>query len=916
MSSVVVGLFAGVALLASMAMAAELAALTIEAEETAIEGGKVVEAKDASSGKAVLTERREAAVTWTKALDRAVYQLTVRALAPDKGTDSLWIELDGKRQKGCIDLAEGVWTTACASLMIDKAGPHKVTLRLREAPGMLIDWVRLSIAMEMGALAHDDPDEPAITRIFDVLNLEYPGLMDVKRLHDGGDDKAARVAIRDYFRARKYWRTPETREPKYADPIADDLLRNVFHMYGHEVYFGPDVSQIGWYTPPEDVRLMYCNRLGRHNVVAPALTNAYWHTRDERYARKLAEIIEDFIRSCPVVDAKAVADNATWEPPADEDGDGKPDRPGFAGVMWKPFVIGRRVQNWERLFSHCRDSDAFTPELWCEILCSIDEQIGAMAEKLPGIRQSNHGTRMADLTFEFSLYWPELAGAPHWQRAGVRQLAARFNWTTQGGFVCPDGATREISQEVSLGDLGMLGGEIERMRANGIEVPANMLAVHEKMSEYELGILYPSQVTSGRFAGYGERAARLHARRDLLYIATAGKRGEEPKFTSYPYRLDEPSYAGTYFMRSGWDSTARVLRVRFGPIQYKYSMFGLGDVGDVGVWGFGMHLIPHLDKHPSRGPFRPYGDRSFCGDGRSENTISVDAVGQSSCGRLRLGGKSVDSPWITCPVYGYVRGSYRFDPKTADVTHTRAILFVRPDYFVVIDRLLPRDEVEHEYRMKYQLHKDLAPSVEGTRVTAVAKKQAGIVVAPSRDDLKLEIIKGQKEPCYEGWHMTSVKAGEPAPALIYTWADRGASGVETVLYPVRGDAALRVQVGTHRGQDGSTVLKITGHAQDTTDYVLVGGESSSANAFDLALRGALGFVRVRNGTLVSAGLVEGESLTGDALSFRFERPASAWVRRARDGHYQTSASEEGTVLAAGVRPPTVQWPGSAGGTTE
>ena len=124
---------------------------------------------------------------------------------------------------------------------------------------------------------------------------------------------------------------------------------------------------------------------------------------------------------------------------------------------------------------------------------------------------------------------------------------------------------------------------------------------------------------------------------------------------------------------------------------------------------------------------------------------------------------------MTTPVLDYVRGSYHFDPNEVDVNHTRAVLFVKPDYFVVIDRLT--GEGEHDFRMKYQLHQDLQATADGTMVVGASTDGPGIVVAPSRDDLELSIVTGQDEP-KEGWHLFSERKAEPAPALIYTWRDR------------------------------------------------------------------------------------------------------------------------------------------------
>ena len=275
-------------------------------------------------------------------------------------------------------------------------------------------------------------------------------------------------------------------------------------------------------------------------------------------------------------------------------------------------------------------------------------------------------------------------------------------------------------------------------------------------------------------------------------------------------------------------------------------MAGMSDVGEVGVWGYGMHLIPHISMHPSTGEFKPYGDRSFCGDGLSHNTIAVDGIGQGKYGRVRYIDEPPDNPWVTTPAFDYLRGNFTFDPEKVNATHTRAIVFVKPDYFVVIDRLTG-DEQPHQYRMKYQLHQDLEVQVDGTHAVGMSEGQPRVIVAPTREDLQLSVIKGAKEPRYEGWHLVSETNAVAAPALIYEWEQQAPAAVETVLWPVAPGAEADIDIA-RAVTDGVTTLVITrGEAVDTItiadDHALTlrrmrGGDLVGEGAVDASGRGA------------------------------------------------------------------------------
>ncbi|MFO7945261.1 MAG: heparinase II/III family protein, partial [Armatimonadota bacterium] len=302
------------------------------------------------------------------------------------------------------------------------------------------------------------PDAPATQRIFDVLDLDHPGLQQVKKLHEQGDDDAAREALVEYIRGQDwaekapgYWEVPQDKDPDYSDPVADDLLENIFHLGPFEVTFGPEVSDITWYEPPmdqiDDVHLYYGGTsMNRHNVWMPQLAKAWWHTGDEMYAEKLVEILTDFMESCPIIDAYQVQDNQNYVTAVDEDGDGEPDRPGSAvGMVWKPFVTGRRVQNWKSLFVYCTECEEFTPELWCRIFVSIHEQVDSLVRKLPNIQnRSNHATRMGLALLDIAEFWPMMAETHHWRQVAVTKLGKAYNWFDDGGFIYPDGAQTEI----------------------------------------------------------------------------------------------------------------------------------------------------------------------------------------------------------------------------------------------------------------------------------------------------------------------------------------------------------------------------------------------------------------------------------------------------------------------------------------
>jgi len=442
---------------------------------------------------------------------------------------------------------------------------------------------------------------------------------------------------------------------------------------------------------------------------------------------------------------------------------------------------------------------------------------------------------------------------------------------------------------VAWGDYGTLLEAMGWVESVGLEIPGQFIEIREKMIEYLAYVTWPDELARRRKRA--RSVPHLPGRGDLDYIQSGGTEGTRPEYASYPMRSGDPCYAGTYFMRSGWSSEAVVLRVRFGPIQYKYSQHGLGDVGDIGVWGHGMLLLPHLYHHPRTGEFAVYGDRSFQGDGRSENTISVDGVGQSRANRVSRTARPLDNPWVTTPVFDYVRGSYQFDRKRVVAKHAWAILFVKPDYFVIIDRV-DGDDNTHHYRMKYQLHHELMAVADGTQVIGIKDGQPRIVVAPVRRDIELSIIEGQREPYYEGWRLHAPDRAELAPALIYEWEEQSPARVETVIWPVEPGKPADLNVSRH-ARDG--ISSITVKRDSRVDVISIGEEDN------------LTLVCVDGDRVLGAGVVGRMSIQSHGLAIEPKRSGAAWLKRADECGYVASSDCDAKITAAGKRIQTIPW---------
>jgi hypothetical protein len=110
------------------------------------------------------------------------------------------------------------------------------------------------------------------------------------------------------------------------------------------------------------------------------------------------------------------------------------------------------------------------------------------------------------------------------------------------------------------------------------------------------------------------------------------------------------------------------------------------------------------------------------------------------------------------------------------VTHTRAVLFVKPGFWVVLDTLTASDGKAHTYDALF--HFDAKVKANGLRLVTQNPGDANLTVAARPDaGLSVRIAEGQEEPV-QGWLPAGLSRVRPAPVGIFT-----ASGVkQQMLY--------------------------------------------------------------------------------------------------------------------------------------
>jgi uncharacterized heparinase superfamily protein len=580
-------------------------------------------------------------------------------------------------------------------------------------------------------------------------------------------------------RALPRWRINWREHPRLSGkpfvpppPEADDYLQRKFTFrLGQRDWTAQFKDKIDWAANPtsgDEYNPGWNCWLHRHYYF-PVLAEAYWNTGEERYAEALAAQWMDWIQSNPR--------------PQSTSGN---DAPG-GNYSWQTLTTGRRLERtWLDSLYRCLASPAFDDEVLRAIAHSVREQAQHLMKWHGG---GNWLTTESLGLYTAGLMFPEFEEAAEWRRTGIARLHRQLETD-----IYPDGMQFELALGYNCGVLRLFCQLLERAALNhrGDEIPSDFRARLEKMFDY---LLY-ARMPDGRVPGLNDshyidiadlmaRGSELFPeRKDFQWAATRSKEGSPPRGTSHAF-----PYTGHFVMRSGWDADAQYLLFDAGPaghghrhedkLHFVLAAHGRQHILDAG----------HYSYDQSRW-------RRYMTGSAAHNTILVDGEGQNRASQPATHGRPKpwdkpapidnDSVWISRDEYDFARGVYRdgYGPDLIGVIHTRRILFVKPEYFVIQDTLTPPDNEEYFYESLFHFDAETAIIDDSTlAVTTCNEGESTLIVWPlASEGLSLRLAQGEKNPV-QGW------ANEPVwrsvPTAIYSRRARGVTRFLQVLFPKR-----------------------------------------------------------------------------------------------------------------------------------
>jgi hypothetical protein len=712
--------------------------------------------------------------------------------------------------------------------------------------------------------------------------------------------------------------------PDYVSGIvdaADAVCEHRFSIFGRDCRFERDVpwtaDPVSWEPWPKrfhtrlrvlgsdtaaDVKYVW--ELNRHQFL-PRLAKAAWLTGDDRYAVEAAYLLDGWIRENPYkvgvnwTSALEVALRAlSW--------------------LWACGLLGKRLEQ----------------ELLRCVYASLLEH-GSYIDEHLSFHSSpyNHLIGEATALFALGMMLKDAPQAERWRERGwkvlTREIRRQFH---------EDGGTVEQATSYHYFTLGFYLQAVLIARRHGRAISPRVWDRLERAFEFAMHLTRPDGSTpmigdadEGQafdlmrpslwdFRPLLALGALLFNRTDLQRVAgpfppdaawmidSRAWRRYEGMMPANPSELSVAlPDSGYCVMRSDWDPQAHFALLDCGPIAAGVRSDDIASAAHGHADALAIEVAPHgtpvlIDPGFCTYNGEPEWHRYFR-ETAAHNALVVDGGSQATfAGRLRWSNAPAVclEDWVSTGVLEYAAGSHTGYTRLPEgVWHRRALIFARPDYWIVRDELI--GEGEHDVDRYFHFAPVLIePDGALPGVHAVSAAGPGLSVLPLERAAQRLLIEGGEQPD-QGWIAPGYERRLQAPVLKAGMRVRLPIAIHTLLVPYR---LTPLPVHVHRIEQAASDL---GDLAAAIEVEIDGGRdlwlfgacgAMDRNAIPAWTDAAAACIRFDRGERPrSCALIRGSALRyGTDELVALERPRS-WAVRLLGGRKPYAAAGPPVVLS-------------------
>jgi hypothetical protein len=589
------------------------------------------------------------------------------------------------------------------------------------------------------------------------------------------------------------------------------------------------------------------HELNRHQHL-PRLAKAFFLTNDEAYAAEAIRQIESWITQ-----------NPKWH-----------------GVNWQSSLeIAIRSISWLWTIFFLLPSQTLSEEKLRVITRSLFAQLDQVC-RYPSVYTSpnTHLIGEAAALFIAGVLFPELRRAQEWQTFGANTLTSEMK-----SQVFSDGVYGELSTYYHCYATDFYLHAMVLARRNRVVFPDWMWRRLSRMLDFVMQVTHADgripllgDDDGGRVLGLAAKnyasyrdglcsGAILFTRPELKYQAGPFQEdsfwllGSE-SWQSYDSLTSRPPLelrhafdaAGYVVQRSGWEANDT-------QVTFDCGGFGIGSGGHAHADALSFTLFSQgrdilIDPGTAIYNCAPQ-QRRYFRSAAAHNTVMIDRgresrqSGQSEPGdtfRWKAKAPARVRRQVVLPEIDYVDGIVE-----GDMTHRRQLIYVRPNYWIVLDEL--RGKGEHDFDFLYHFAPGAQLSVmseeqRGEIDCRVTIEDAGLQMSMyASHPVRAEAVCGQTAPM-QGW--ASSMYGDCHASPVLKASVRGATPVSMMSFMAPGNSPIRSR---RFKANSSHAIAAAIRDGEYDDIVVNTVQDGDLRFMDFAMRGEFFFMRTEGGSL-------------------------------------------------------------------